>query len=216
MQANLLTRGLGPCCDTKLIQRPHYGFKGDKSLTVTDAMSFAIAVVALDGTDDLGLFRVHRAELLFMTELVAVTALGQAAVDNLTGVLEAFHVLFGGFGPELALPGASRLGVEAVGDSIFLVQIALEVHVGQGLGKVGVFDGDEPEVQVLGAKGLLKFGVRSLRDAFGVSLDTDLDVVDILFFDGLDDGFPGSLSSQIVVLATIDLASRLASSKLMA
>lgn len=104
-------------------------------LTFTDTVTLLIAVVTLhDGTVDLGLLLLTVSG--DVTELVATKALGQAAGDDVTGISQALHDLLVGLGPTLLLGSTAGLVGQAVVDRVLLVQVALQVHVGQGDGEV--------------------------------------------------------------------------------
>lgn len=61
-------------------------------LTVANTMAFLFTVVALDN-HALSLLLLLSAVLHSVSNLVAVVALGEATVNDLTGVLQPFHVL---------------------------------------------------------------------------------------------------------------------------
>jgi hypothetical protein len=140
-------------------------------------MTLALAVVALDNMDGRRLVLLLGAESGRMTQLIAIVALGDATINNLTSIRKTRQVILGGLGPHITLARASRLGAETVGHRILLVHVALKVHVGQGGGKIRLLDRNEPELNVLLAKGLLKLEVGGIRAGLDVHLHGVLDII---------------------------------------
>lgn len=171
-------------------------------------MALALAVVALDGADSLGLVLRLGAVLGRVTQLIAVVALGHSAVNNLTSILEALHVLLGGLGPKVALAGASGLRAGAIGDRVLLVHVALEVHVGHGGGNIRLLNGNEPDVELLLAESLLKLAVSSTRGGLDVDLDSLLDVIELALDGSFDNELPSSFDSHVGQMTAINLAGR--------
>lgn len=137
-------------------------------------------------------------------------ALGDATINHLTSVLEAFDVFFGRLRPKRALARAGRLGIEAVSDSVLLVQIALEIHVRQGRGEMRLLEGNQPKVHALGAELLLKLEIGGLRVSLDVSLDSFLNAVNFLLGDGLDDHVKCSANANIGIVLALKFTGGLA------
>lgn len=170
-------------------------------------MTLAIAVEALDGDGGLILLLV-RAVLGNMAHLVAVATLGNAEFDDLAGILKPLHVLLWGLGPKLSVARTGRVGPEAVSDGILLTQVTLEIHVREGC-QVRLLNGDQPELQILGAECLLQIGKSRLRSGLGIGLNRLLNLRDATLLNGLKNGTPGVGEGHVLVLGAIKLASAL-------
>lgn len=179
-------------------------------LTVTDTVALLITVVALHN-GPVGLQLLLRAVLADMSEFLAVATLRLANPrDNVTSLSKSLHHDTMILGPTLSLRLAKRLVGEAVVDSILLVEIALEVHVGQGNGEVRTLLGNEVETVALRTKGLLDLDEGGGRLGLGVDLDLLLDLVHVPVVDGLLQELPGLLTGHVGKVAAVNLASVLA------
>lgn len=176
------------------------------SRAVTDAMTLFTTVVAHDGLYSLSLTLLLGAPSGGVAQLLTVGALGNAAVDNFTGILKALQVLLRSLGPNLALTRAGRVGTETISDSVLLVHIALEVHVGHGLGNVGLFDSDEVHTNLLAAKSLLKLDVGGVRSSLDIRLNSLLDIIEVTALGCGDNALPGVVRRHVGVNIAINLA----------
>ena len=179
------------------------------SHTITDAVALAVTVVTLNSADCLGLLLLFRAGAAAMTELVAVAALHDATVDDLTSIRKTLHVLLGILGPGLTLARTSRLRAEAIRDGILLVHVALEIHIGKSGSHVRLLNGDEEDTKVLAAEGLLELDVGGVGAGFHVDLDAIFDVVKLTGLGGVHDDSPSIFSGHVREMAAVDLACRL-------
>lgn len=154
-------------------------------------MTLSVTVVALDDGDGVRLTLLLGASLGDVTELVAVAALRDSAVDDLTGILETLKVLLGCLGPDLTLTRTRSGRAESVGDSVLLVHVALKVHVGHGRSDVRLLNGNEPDSNVLAAESLLELDIGGVGSGLDVNLDGLLDVIELALLDSSDDALPG-------------------------
>lgn len=203
---------MGP--DKWLVRIPNDGGTRFVS-TITDAMTLAVAVVALHCFDGVCLSLLLRTELGGMSEFVTVGALGDAAIDNLTSIGEPLQILLGALGPDLTLTRTSGLGAETVSDRILLVHVALEIHVGQGGSHIRFLNGDEPDANVLAAEGFLKLKVGGVRARLDVDLNGILDIIELALLGSGDNEVPSGLGSHVGKVTTVDVAGKLATSSTM-
>lgn len=165
------------------------------TLTITNTMALLATVVALH--DNLFLLNLVRWTILGnVTIFVAVDTLGLAATDRLTSILETLHIFFSILREGVTLTVSGRLVVEAVCDSVLLVEIALKVHSGQSSNQV-LLDGNDVNTDILGSKGLLKLNVSKLRQALEILLEGLLDIIHVSLLSGLADLVPGGLRVHV-------------------
>jgi hypothetical protein len=176
--------------------------------TVANTMVFLATIVAKDlHYGQLNL--VLGATLRHVAELIAVAALGKAARHGLSGVFQALQVLGWVLRPELTLTRARRIPLQAVSDGIFLAQVTLQVHVGQGHSQ-RFLDGNEPQRDVLSAECLLELFIGRVGGLLRIGLNGRLRVVDIALLGGFLDECPGLLGRHVREIRVVDLARTLA------
>jgi hypothetical protein len=172
-------------------------------------MTDFVAVVAANlhgiGLGDLLLW----AALGDMANFIAVGALGHQTRNRLSGVLEALEVLFLILGPQLALGGARRVPLSTVSDLELLVQMALEIHQGEG-GQNFALNGNEPNGDLLLAECALQLDVGGLGDCLDVDLDRFLDIVNVTSGRDLLDIVPSGVLVHVRNIAAVNLAGLLA------
>lgn len=173
-------------------------------------MTLFVAIVAFDD-DTLGLHLLLGAVLGHVANLAAPHALGKTAGNNVTSVCQALEDFLMALRPTLFLSLAARLVRQAIVDGVFLTEVALQVHVGQGNGQVGTLEGNQVEAVTLGAEGLLELGKGGLGLGLDVNLDLLLDLINIALADGALEQVPGLLARHVWQVAAIDVASILAS-----
>ncbi|KAI6752750.1 hypothetical protein HG530_013502 [Fusarium avenaceum] len=145
-----------------------------------------------------------------MSKLLAVHAKGNTSIDNLAGIVQAREMFLTVLGPSLDLTGTVGLLDKSIRNSVLLVNVTLDVHVGENLDK-GALSGDEPETKVLVNESLLELAVCHLAiDSLDVLLYGFFDIVEILLDSGLLDFLPGRLSGNIGNVVSVDFASILA------
>ncbi|KAL2178152.1 uncharacterized protein P884DRAFT_133397 [Thermothelomyces heterothallicus CBS 202.75] len=166
---------------------PHGLLRYPESLTVAKAMA-RLATVEASNLEAIGLLDlVLGAALGDVANLTAVGALGQTTIDNFTGISEALQVLVDILGPELAVARARGIPLEA-----------------------GLFDGDQPDRDVLSAESALKLRVRGVGRGLDIDLNRLLDVVDITLLHSTLDLSPDLLGSHFRKIAAVDFAGALA------
>ncbi|KAI0152932.1 hypothetical protein GGR57DRAFT_162961 [Xylariaceae sp. FL1272] len=134
-------------------------------LTFANAMTFFATIVAgNDDTLDLGLFL--RTVPGNVAQLAAIAALGETSLDDFASIFQSLEILFGGRGPELSLARASRLVTETVSDRELLLQIALEVHVGEAREHGRLLNGNHVDAHILNAEGLFKIDLKHTSAGF--------------------------------------------------
>lgn len=144
-----------------------------------------------------------------VADFITVAALGQTAINNLTGVSKTLEVLVDVLGPRLAVARAGRVPLEAIGDRVLLAEVALEIHVGESDCE-GLLNGDEPDSNVMGAEGTLKFDIGGLGGSLDVGLNGLLDVVDVTLLGGTQNENPSIVGAHVGQVVAVDLASILA------
>ena len=172
-------------------------------LAVASSMANLFAVVALNDNalSAFNLFLLAGATL--MPNLAAVAASSQSIGDRLAGIVETIQDVLQTLGPALLLTRASGFVGEAIRDAILLVQVALEIHVGQSPDDV-LFERDEEEVHLLPLEGGLELAVSHIGILLNVFLNGSLAVVDIAVLDGFSELFPGLLSRDVGDIGSVD------------
>ena len=146
------------------------------------------------------------AKLGGVTEFLTVGAERNTAVHNLTSVVQALKEFLAVLRPTFHLAGTVRLLGKAVGNSVFLVDVALEIHVGKDLDE-GSLSRNEPETNALLDQGFLKLLVGDVAiHGLDVLIDGFFGVVDIFLSDRLLDLLPGNVGVDVGNVITIDLA----------
>ena len=102
-----------------------------------------LATVEADNSGAIGVLdRILRTELLGMTKLLTVGALGHQAINNMTSIRQSFNVDFRGLWPKLTVLATTRLVRSVPGDTIGLLEVSLGIHENfSGLGLL--LDGDQ-------------------------------------------------------------------------
>ena len=102
-----------------------------------------LATVEADNSGAIGVLdRILRTELLGMTKLLTVGALGHQAVNDMTGIRQSFNVYLRGLWPKLTVLATTRLVRSVPGDTIGLLEVSLGIHENfSGLGLL--LDGDQ-------------------------------------------------------------------------
>jgi hypothetical protein len=145
-----------------------------------------------------------------MPKLLAVHAKRNTSVDNFASIVQAREQFLAVLRPPLDLTGTIGLLDKSIRNSVLLVNVALDVHVGEDLNE-GALSGDEPETKVLIDQSLLELTVCYLAvDSLDVLLYGFLGIVDILLDNSLLDFLPGHLGGNIGNVVSVDLARVLA------
>jgi hypothetical protein len=164
-----------------------------------------IAVEALNHRTVSVLLLVLRAGFGDMTELVAVGALGNATINRFTSVLQAFHILLWSLGPKILLFGSSVSTGLTPRSGVFLVEIALKIHVCVGWRKL-LLEGNDVQVQLLVTKSLLEVNVGSIWGSLNVLLYGFLHVIEITLGRCSNQLSPGLLGRDICNIGTLELS----------
>jgi hypothetical protein len=146
---------------------------------VTDFSTQEAGDGRLDGGDSL-----LRAATSSMTKLVAVVALGNTAIHRDTGIGKAGEIVLGRRRPLADEVGTSDIGGGEVRDSILLVDIALQVDIGQGV-TVIFLHGDHVDAETTAAEFFFELGVGVVRAGLGKDLDRIFEVANVTLFAGL-------------------------------
>lgn len=144
-----------------------------------------------------------------MTEVIAVAALRNAAINRLTSILQTCKVLLGRGWPKILLLGTLMIGRQAPGDRVLLVQITLEVHVGVGQSEL-LLHTDKVDVHVLGPKRVLELDVGCIRGGLDVLHGGLLNIVEVALIGGSLQLGPSNLSRDVGDVGAINLARILA------
>jgi hypothetical protein len=168
-------------------------------------MTSLVAVEASDRGTIKNLTLLLRAGLGNVAHLVAVVALWDATGNRLPTVRQALNVLLLGLGPTDILLGAPRVRIEPKRNGEFLVQVALQVHVGVGRGKL-TLQANEVQWDVHVAESLLELRVGGVRASLDILEEGLLDIVHVAILDSLAEALPGNLGLDDLNVATIDLA----------
>jgi hypothetical protein len=173
-------------------------------------MAVCSAIVARDLGRIITLHFLLSTKLGNMPKLLAVHAKGNASIDNLASIVQAREMLLAVLRPPLDFTRTVGLLGKSIRNSVLLVNVALDVHIGEDLDE-GSLSGDEPETKVLVDESLLELTVCYLTiDSLDVLLHSFLDIVEILLSSGLLDFLPGRLGRNIGDIVSVDLASILA------
>ena len=147
--------------------------------------------------------------LLSVTKVVTVAALRNTAVDGLTSIGETNKILLGSGWPSILLLGTLVVRGQAPGDRKLLVQVALEIHIGIGHGKL-LLHSNEEHFNVMRAKSLLQFRVGDIGESLEVLQGSLLDVIEVTLLGCSDQLGPSNLSRDIGDVRTVNLARILA------
>lgn len=146
------------------------------------------------------------AKLGRVAKFLAVSAKRNTSIDDLASVVEAFKELCPVLGPSLNLPGTISFLDKAVRNSVFLVDITLQIHVGEDLDE-GSLSGNKPETDFLLDQRLLKLAIGDLAmNGLDVLIHSFFGIIDIPFSDCLLDFLPGNLGGHIGNMIAVDLA----------
>jgi hypothetical protein len=178
-------------------------------------MAYLLAVIALNSANGAGLLFLLLAALGDMANFIAVAALGQAARNDFASILQTLDILRNIFGPDLTVTRTRRVPLEPVRHGVFLLQVALKVHIGQSSGKARLLNSNEPELDVLGAKCFLKLHIGGLRICLEVGLDRILDIINVALLDSLLQQLPGFLWGESGERTSINKPSALAATSSM-
>lgn len=179
-------------------------------LTVTETVALAATVGASNGSLLGVLHALVGAAARDVAELAAVHAERDTASDGLTAVGQTFKILLGVGRPDSLLTGARGLVLEAERDGVLAVQIALEIHVGEGDREVGALNADEVHANVLVAEHLLHLNIGHLGASLDVHQKGSLDIVKVLLGGSLADHLEGLVGGLLRYIITDDLARGLA------
>ncbi|KAL6803029.1 hypothetical protein GGI42DRAFT_323672 [Trichoderma sp. SZMC 28013] len=142
-----------------------------------------------------------------MSELATVVALWDTSVYHHTCVIQARENLVDAIWPDIDFARPLWLVGKSNRDAILLVNVALKVHVCEGINQLSL-SGDEPNFDVFFHQSLLNLTIRDLScQSFDVFLNRFLGIVDISLTGRLLELVPGSLRSSVGDVVTIDLAS---------
>ncbi|KAI0479658.1 hypothetical protein F4859DRAFT_443667 [Xylaria cf. heliscus] len=141
-----------------------------------------------------------------VTKFTAITAFGKASANGITSIGQALQILLGTAGPELPLAGTSCFRTESVIDFVLLVQVALEIHVGQSGDHGLTLHSNQIHSDLLRAEGALQLSICSLRACLDVLLDSFFDIVDITLLNGLCDLVPSHFGRHFLDVGAIDLS----------
>jgi hypothetical protein len=139
-----------------------------------------------------------------VTILVTIVALLQATADRLTSVLKTDQVFLAILGPVRCLTSTSRSVVEAEGDLILLVQVALKVHVGESTKHSRLLDCNDMDANVLLTEGILQLSVGQLGLRLDVFLNCILDIVHVFLLGGSSNHLPSSLGVDVGNMGAVD------------
>jgi len=166
-------------------------------------MANTIAVVALDDCAALILDRLSLAVLPCMAHFLAVAALGNTSLNDLTCILEAGKQLLTIHRPAILLTGTGRLIAEAKRDGVLLVKIALEVHVGVRWQQRSLH-GNKEKIHVLLHQSLLEVPIGHCGAGLAVLSNSFLDIVKVSLTDGGREIGPSVVRTDVGDMATID------------
>ncbi|KAI0206141.1 hypothetical protein F4808DRAFT_192858 [Astrocystis sublimbata] len=141
-----------------------------------------------------------------MAKLTTVEALRDASGNRVASVAQAFEILLCRFGPGLSLTGTGCLSSKTIVDFVLLVEVALEVHVGQGRHHGLALQSNQPNSNLLVSKGSLQFDIGGVGACLDVLLDSLLDIINVALFRGLYDLLPGNLGFDLLDVGAINLS----------
>jgi len=139
-----------------------------------------------------------------VADFVTVAALGLAAIGRLSSISKTFKVLVNILGPQITIARARRVPLKAVRDRVLLVDVSLQVHVGQGGGK-GTLNSNEPKADVLSAETFLKLDISRVGGSLDIGLNGFLDVVEVAGRDNFHDVGIGQIGIHVLIHAAVDL-----------
>jgi len=113
-----------------------------------------------------------------MSELLAVAALRNAAINSFTCIGKSGQVLLWGLWPSILLLGTLMLGRQAIRNRVLLIKVALEIHVRISDGQL-LLHSDEIHVEVLASESGLQLRVGCIRNRLEILLDSNLEVIKI-------------------------------------
>jgi len=111
-----------------------------------------------------------------MAKSIAIAALRHLAVNGLTCISQSLKVLIWCCRPDIHLLGSTRLIGPAPGNRMLLAKVSLQVHVGVS-GAQLLFDGNEPDGNLLSAEGLLELDVSDIGACLSIHLDSFLEII---------------------------------------
>ena len=148
-------------------------------------MTSLIAIEAGDNRTISIFDHIIRAELLGVTEGIAVRALGHQAINDMTCISKALHVDLSTLWPNFTVLTTARLIRRMPGDAVGTLQVALRVH--EELCWLSfLLDGDQEDRDVELAEGLLKIRVSDIRDSLEVLLSRQLAIDKITILGSLN------------------------------
>jgi len=123
------------------------------------------------------------AKLGGMPEFLAVGAKGNTSVHNLSSIVQTLKEFLPVLWPTFHLSWTVGLFGKAVRNSVFLVNVALKIHIGKNLDK-GSLSRNEPETNALLDQGFLKLLVGDVAiHGLYVLIDGFFGIVDIFLSD---------------------------------
>lgn len=169
-------------------------------------MAIRTAVEARD-LDRISTFRLLLATKLGdMSKFLAVQAKRNTSIHDFASIVQTREKLIPTLGPSFKLARTICLLDKAIRNGVFLVDMALQIHVGEHLDESSL-SRNEPEANALMDQGFLELAVGDVTiHGLYVLLYRLLRVVNISVNDGLFDLVPGVIRADISNVVAVNLA----------
>lgn len=141
-----------------------------------------------------------------MSKLLAVQAKRNTSIHDFASVVQTREKLIAALGPSFKLARTICLLDKAIRNGIFLVDMALEIHVGENLDERSL-SRNEPETNALVDQSFLELAIGNVAiHCLDVLLNSLLGVVDVSLNGGLFDFVPGVIGADISDVVAVNLA----------
>jgi hypothetical protein len=164
------------------------------------------AVEARD-LDHIGTFRLLLSTKLGdMSKFLAVQAKRNTSIHDFASVIQTREKFVPALRPPFELTRTISMLDKAIRNGVFLVDMALKVHVGENRDESSL-SRNEPEANAVVDQCFLELAISNITiDGLDVLLDRLLNVVDVLITDGLFDFVPGVIGADISDVVAVNLA----------